>query len=404
MSAQGHSSRRTERGSNGVRGARVTKTSEKAPGTPHVVATPRLRTGPPEAAGAVGTPLAAAPVARAGALLPKLLLSLLLAAGFVWVLRRGGLPIMPPRSAFAALHWWLIPPYLLLCCAGMFLRTYRWVYLLRPLAPRISPKVVFGAGLVGYAIVFFAPLRTGELARPWLVARRREVGFLQAAGTVVAERIIDGLTLSVVLVLGLAASDLLDPLPDHIGKLPVSIAAVPAAAYGTLPVFGAAVLLMLAFRRWRAASQRLVQRAIGVASKRFADWIILRIERLSDGLARLRPEQARAYLRDTVLYWFVMFSSNWVLLRACGVPAGPAEAAVIIGVTGMGSLVPSGPGFFGTYQLASYAALALFFLEPIVLGPGAAFTVLGYSTNVVLTILSVILGVVMMRARSAVEP
>ncbi|HWO14742.1 MAG TPA: lysylphosphatidylglycerol synthase transmembrane domain-containing protein [Polyangiaceae bacterium] len=376
----------------------MTKTAEKAPAASRA-AVPPLSSPPAGAAEAPGVAAVPAPVAPAGTLLPKLALSLLLAGGFVWVLQRGGLPIMPPRSAFATVRWWLLGPYLLLCCVGMFLRTYRWIYLLRPLASQISSRAVFGAGLVGYAIVFFAPLRTGEVARPWLVARRREVGFLQAAGTVVAERIIDGVTLSLVLVMGLVGSKMLEPLPDRIGKLPVSVAALPAAAYGTLPVFGAAVLIMLAFRRWRAASQRLFERAIGVVSERFATWVIHRIEKLSDGLALLRPAQARDYLRDTVLYWFVMFSSNWVLLVACGLPAGPAEAAVIIGVTGMGSLVPSGPGFFGTFQLASYASLALFFLEPVVLGPGAAFTVLSYSSNVVLTMLSSLVGVAMMRGR-----
>jgi uncharacterized membrane protein YbhN (UPF0104 family) len=141
-----------------------------------------------------------------------------------------------------------------------------------------------------------------------------------------------------------------------------------------------------------------LRRAIGLISVRLAGWVVLRVERLSDGLALLRPEHASAYLRDTVLYWFVMFASNWVLLRATGVPAGPAEAAVILGVTGMGSLIPSGPGLFGTFQLASYAALALFFLEPVVLGPGAAFTVIGYGTNVSLTVLSSVVGLALMRA------
>ena len=339
-----------------------------------------------------------APFSSARALLPKLALSLLLAGGLVWVLRRGGLPILPPLAAFASVQWWLIAPYVLLCCVGMFLRTYRWVYLLRPLAPRISARGVLGAGLVGYAIVFFAPLRAGEVARPWLLARRREVGFLQAAGTVVAERIIDGVTLSSILVVGLLASTRLDPLPQ-IGTLPVSVAALPAAAYSTLPVFGTALLIMLAFRRWRAASQRLIHRGMGLISERLATWGVLRIERLSDSLALLRPEHALVYLRDTALYWLLMFSSNWLLLRACGIAAGPAEAAVVLGVTGMGSLVPSGPGFFGTFQLASYAAIALFFHESVVLGPGAAFTVLAYSAQIGLTLISSVIGTVLMRAR-----
>jgi uncharacterized membrane protein YbhN (UPF0104 family) len=336
-------------------------------------------------------------VARSSTLASRLALSLLLAAGFVWVLQRGGLPLVPEAAAFQAVRWWLAPAYILLCCLGLFLRTYRWVYLLRPLAANISSRTVFGCGLVGYAIVFFAPLRTGEVARPWLVSRRTAVGFLQAAGTVVAERIIDGLTLSLMLVIGLVASSPLSPLPDHIGKLTVPVAALPAAAYLTLPVFGVALLVMLAFRRWRGPSHRLLERGLGVVSERFASWVIRRIEALSDGLALLRPEHTSAYLRDTLAYWFVMFAANWVLLRGCGLPAGPAESAVILGVAGMGSLVPSGPGFFGTFQLATYAALALFFREPSVLGPGAAFTVLGYSSNVVLTVLSALVGMVFMR-------
>jgi uncharacterized membrane protein YbhN (UPF0104 family) len=159
---------------------------------------------------------------------------------------------------------------------------------------------------------------------------------------------------------------------------------------------------MLAFRRWREPTQALLQRGIGIISERLATWIILRIEKLSDGLALLRSEHAIVYLRDTLFYWLVMFASNWVLLRACGVPASPGEAAVILGVTGMGSLVPSGPGFFGTFQLASYAALALYYREPVVLGPGAAFTVLGYSANVLLTVLSALLGVIILNRRRRV--
>src|SRR5687768_1911050 len=78
------------------------------------------------------------PVARPSSLATKLVLSLVLAAGFVWVLRRGGLPLLPAESAFDAVRWWLGPVYILLCCLGFFLRTYRWVYLLRPLAEKIS--------------------------------------------------------------------------------------------------------------------------------------------------------------------------------------------------------------------------------------------------------------------------
>lgn len=327
---------------------------------------------------------------------PKLAVSLLLAAGFVWVLDRGGLPIIPERSAFASLAWWILPGYALLCSVGMFLRTYRWVYLLRPVAGDISARRVLGSGLVGFTAVFFAPLRMGEIARPWLVARDGKVTFLQATGTVAAERIIDGLVLTLVLVISLVLSTPLSPLPDHVGKLAVPVAALPAAAYGTCAVFGGALLLMIAFNRWRIAMHRLMRSMVGLVSVRLADWVMLRIDKLSDGLEFLRSRQAGAFFRDTLVYWAVMLAATWALLRGCGIAAGIAEAGVLLGVVGVGSLIPSGPGFFGTFQLATYAGLAMFFAEGLVLGPGAAFAFISYSTQVTLTIISCVIGVYLM--------
>lgn len=335
-------------------------------------------------------------VASAHSFLPKLAVSLLLAGGFVWVLNRGGLPIIPERAAFAGLDGWIVPAYVLLCSVGMFLRTYRWVYLLRPMAGDISARRVLGSGLVGFTAIFFAPLRMGEIARPWLVARDGKITFLQATGTVAAERIIDGLVLTLVLVISLVTSTPLSPLPDHVGKLAVPVAALPAAAYGTCALFGAALILMIAFNRWRLAMHRLMRKVLGLISAPLADWVMLRIDKLSDGLEFLRSREAGAFFRDTFVYWAVMLSATWALLRGCGVDAGMAEAGVLLGVVGMGSLIPSGPGFFGTFQLATYAGLAMYFSEGLVLGPGAAFAFISYSTQVSLTLISCVVGMYLM--------
>jgi len=120
---------------------------------------------------------------------------------------------------------------------------------------------------------------------------------------------------------------------------------------------------------------------------------MLRIDKLSDGLTFLHSREARSFFRDTVLYWATMLSATWALLYGCGISAGAAEAGVILGVVGIGSLIPSGPGFFGTFQLATYASLAMFFREELILGPGAAFAFLSYSIQVLLTIVSCVIGV-----------
>jgi uncharacterized protein (TIRG00374 family) len=317
----------------------------------------------------------------------------LIAAGFFWVLRRGGLPMLPARAAFNATAWWGVAGYVGLSCVAAFLRTYRWIYLLRPLRPRLSARRVLGIGFVGFSAVLFAPLRMGEVVRPWLLARDREISFMQATGTVAAERVVDGLVLTLILSASLWLATPLSPLPDHVGRLPLPVAAVPRAATGALLFFAAAFVAMAMFYFWRGLARRLVHAVLDPFSHSFAQWVAARMEKLADGLKFLPSRRhGGAFLRDTLIYWCTSALSIWVLLRACGTSASFAQACVTMGIMGIGSLIPSGPGFFGAYQLSAYCGLAMFFPEATVLGGGAAFTFLSYSAQLIITAASCFLG------------
>jgi uncharacterized protein (TIRG00374 family) len=334
---------------------------------------------------------------RVAGIVPKLAASLLIGGGFFWVLRRGGLPMFPARTAFEHTAWWTVLGYIALYCMGAFLRTGRWIYLLRPMQPGLSSRRVFGIGLVGFTAILFAPLRMGEVVRPWLLAQDGEVSFLQGTGTVAAERIVDGLMLTLILVTSLLVATPLSPLPAHIGKLPLPVAAVPKAATAALLFFASAFVAMAIFYFWRDRARRLVQAVLGPFSRSLAQWVADRVEKIADGLAFLPSRRyAGAFLRDTLLYWSVSSLSTWLLLRACGASASPAEACVAMGIMGIGTLIPSGPGFFGAYQLSAYCGLAMFFPESVVLSSGAVFTFVSYTTQIVITAASGLLGVWLM--------
>jgi len=64
-------------------------------------------------------------------------------------------------------------------------------------------------------------------------------------------------------------------------------------------------------------------------------------------------------------------------------------------------LVPSGPGLFGTFQIAAYCGLAMFFGEGEVLSAGAAFAFLSYSITLLSTALSCPLGLMLMRRKAS---
>lgn len=337
---------------------------------------------------------------RAG---PRVLASLLIAAGFVWVLRRGGLPFAPPEQALRQLRWWGIPAFVALMSLANFLRTWRWIYLLRPLAPELRPWRVFGVGLVGFAAVFFAPLRLGEMVRPYLMSREKQVTFIQAVGTVAAERIIDGLVLMLIAFGALLASQPLSPLPDHVGQLPIPTALVPKTMLFATLMFSGAFALMAIFYSARNPARRLVSGVLGVVSPRLGAFGAGLVERLAESFAFLPSWNRTApFLRNTLLYWLSNGLAQFVLLRAVGLDATVPQAFVILGVVALGSLLPAGPGFFGAYQVALYTSLAMFNREPDVVTAGAAFVFVSYVAHLVINALAGVLGfVILARAPAA---
>lgn len=330
---------------------------------------------------------------RYRAVLPRLAVSLLIAGGFVWALNKGGLPLVPPADALRQLHVSPVAFYVFTCALAMLVRNYRWNYLLRPINPQLSGARVLGVASIGLAALLYAPMRMGEIVRPWLMAQDREVSFVHAAGTVVAERIVDGLAITTMLAVSLWAATPLSPLPDHVGNLHLPVALVPAIAVSALTTFGSAFVAMLLFYFWRASAHKLVFAIVGAVSKPLAEWFTRQVERMADSLQFLFDKRhGVSFVLYTVAYWGITPLGLWVLLRDAGAPADLAQTCVVIGVLGLSTLLPSGPGFFGTYQLGVYCGLAMFFPAPIVLGPGSVFTFVTFSTQLVLGALNAVLG------------
>ena len=209
-------------------------------------------------------------------------LSLLLAAGFGWLLLRGGLPIAPPGDTLAAVTGWAVPAYLVTLAAVHLLRATRWRHLLRPLSPVALPTVV-GVAWLGFAAVLFLPLRLGEVARPYLMGRRSEISAWAAAGTVAAERVLDGLILSSILFVALTVNTPQTPLPDRVGELAIPVASVSRATYGALGLFAAAFLLLLLLHRKREATIALLERITRLISRRLAAKLREIAERAASG-------------------------------------------------------------------------------------------------------------------------
>ena len=334
----------------------------------------------------------------------KLAVSILLGVGIAWVMARGGLPLVPPKSTFAELKTWTVPVYILMLVVVHYFRAIRWRHLLRAVG-QVSRRSVIAVSWIAFGAILISPLRSGEVVRPYLITKRSSIKLWEATGTIGAERVIDGLVLSIMLFIGLQLSTPLDPLPDHVGNLPVPAAAVPGAAYFALTVFLVAFVVMGIFFFARGFARRVTFAVGRVISHKVADRLAGIVERIADGLRFLpSPSHFIPFMGETLAYWLINACSVWLLGWGCGLTGMTlTQATVTMGCVGIGILVPSGPGYFGAFQLSAYMSLGMFFHEDMLKGPGAAFVFILYAGQVGVHLVLMAVGALLDPAEKAPE-
>lgn len=126
--------------------------------------------------------------------LRAVILLLVLGASLWYAFQRLDWPKFKAAIVHADFFWILIG--VAATFAAHLVRAIRWRYLI-PEGGTISLAAAFRATLLGYAISNIIP-RAGELARPYVLARREERSFPTLLASVAVERILDGATLAAI--------------------------------------------------------------------------------------------------------------------------------------------------------------------------------------------------------------
>ena len=90
-------------------------------------------------------------------------------------------------------YWWLLPG-VAVYFIGLWARTWRWHYMLRPIKS-IPQKRLFPLVCIGYFGNNIYPFRAGELIRSYALKKGEGVPFMSSLATVFIERIFDGLVM-----------------------------------------------------------------------------------------------------------------------------------------------------------------------------------------------------------------
>lgn len=249
----------------------------------------------------------------------NLVLSALVTGLFLWLTLRG-IDWDTTGDVFQGIRWVYLLPALGIWSVGLGVRAVRWQALLGGRA-RLWPA--FHILNIGFLVNGTLPLRIGDLARAYLIARDEdsEVSGWAALSTVVTERIVD--MLAVVLLLALVLPALaLD------SRVTMSGFALGAAALG-----GFVALLVFAHRpAWAHSLLTFALRLLPVL-KRLNPGAVL--DRILDGL---RPLTTRRGLSSTALWtafgWALSVAGAWALSMAFPeMPQAPVmRAALTLGI------------------------------------------------------------------------
>jgi uncharacterized protein (TIRG00374 family) len=239
-------------------------------------------------------------------------------------------------------QWGWVAAAVVLSPLGLWARALRWHYLF---PPRSNPPGLVAATMIGYMVNNVLPLRAGEVARVYVVAHRWGHGFWTTLGTVVVERVLDGMT--VVLLIGVIV--LMMPVPAYLqwGALIMLV----------VNLVGTAVLAGMA---WRPDAMHAVARWIFRHWPRLQSSVTRVFDRFVRGVHGVRsPEHAVPLLIWTVVAWVIPALGAWTILQALHLSLSWMAPWVVLAFVGVSVSIPSAPGYIGVFHAAAAVALGI---------------------------------------------
>ncbi len=243
-------------------------------------------------------------------------------------------------------YWWLLPGvavYML----GLFVRTWRWRYMLRHLED-LSTLQLFPMVVIGYMGNNIYPARAGEVLRSYVLRRKHYVAMSASLATVLLERLFDGLIMLLFVALALPFA----PLPNS----------YRAIVTGFSLLFGIALLFFFLVagrpqflnQLYGWAIDTLLPQRLRPATHQILDNAII-------GLQSLRsPRDTAIIFFSSMLVWLAETTKYWFVMHAFPFRVDFFVLMLMTAVVNLFTTIPSAPGYVGTFHAPGIAILEQF--------------------------------------------
>jgi uncharacterized protein (TIRG00374 family) len=249
-------------------------------------------------------------------------------------------------------YWWILPGvgvYFI----GLWVRAWRWHYLLRPLKA-IPTKAMFPIVAMGYAGNNIFPARAGEVIRAVVLKRKEDVPISASLATIIVERVFDGVVMLAFIFLNLAE---LSRLTEDV-KVIQNLTIQDVALWGSFAFFGA-LAIFLAAAMFPTPTERIALWLIEwLVPARIREKTMDITRRFLGGLESLRsPLEALMVFFTSVVIWLLETVKYWFVMHAFGFSVSFFALMLMNGVVNLATTIPSAPGYLGTFDLPGIKVL-----------------------------------------------
>jgi uncharacterized protein (TIRG00374 family) len=282
----------------------------------------------------------------------RLWIGVIISAVFMYFALRG-LHLAEFWEALQDANYWYLIPAVGVYFIGVWVRAWRWHYMLRPLK-KISTNSMFPIVTIGYMGNNIFPARAGEVLRAAMLRQREGVPISASMATVIIERVFDGVVMLAFVFINLPE---LARLTRESGT--IQGVDVPGLALAGAVIFVGVLLVFIAAAMFPRGTEKLV------------DFFLLRFVparirgktrdltmRFLSGLESLRsPFDTLMIFFTTVIIWLLETGKYYFVMLAFPFQVSFFALMLMNGVVNLVTTLPSAPGYIGTFDLFGIAVL-----------------------------------------------
>lgn len=248
-------------------------------------------------------------------------------------------------SLSTANYFWILPA-IAVYFVGFWFKVVRWAYIMKPIKP-IPSKRLFSLTVIGYAANNLLPFRVGELVRAYLIGEKENVSKSAAIGTIVVERIFDGLALIFLVV----AVSVFTPMADWLKQ--VTIVAT-LLFLGVLAMF----IFLAASPNW---TQRILDWIACCMPRRWGDRLRGIALSFISGIKILHsPYRLLVVFGYSLLLWAIEAAMSWILGFSFNLSQPYPVFLIGTATANLGTVLPATQGGIGPFEYFYKQTLVLF--------------------------------------------